>query len=136
MTQYFSNCISLDQAKSRWRQLSFAHHPDKGGDIAIMQDINRQYREFMLSFSEKESNDTSNETAAKIAEMVEEAVQYLRNIGVPDEILNVFRPEDVQVYYKIFGIQMDDFFKKKTNNKVAANDILTAAKLIGKILYK
>jgi hypothetical protein len=42
-TNYFDGCTSLDEVKSRYKQLAMQHHPDRGGDKQIMQEINAQY---------------------------------------------------------------------------------------------
>jgi len=40
---YFNHCKTLDEVKTTYRQLALLHHPDKGGDTATMQHINREY---------------------------------------------------------------------------------------------
>lgn len=44
-TKYFNGCASLDEVKSRYKQLAMQYHPDRGGDKRIMQEINAQYEE-------------------------------------------------------------------------------------------
>ena len=41
---YFHDCVSIEDAKRRYRILSKEHHPDVGGDTATMQVINAEYR--------------------------------------------------------------------------------------------
>ena len=43
MKNFFENCRTLDELKSEYRRLARIHHPDVGGDVATMQEINRQY---------------------------------------------------------------------------------------------
>ena len=45
ITQFFKQCRTLDEAKREFKRLALLHHPDRGGDTATMQEINRQYRE-------------------------------------------------------------------------------------------
>ncbi|MBE9117269.1 hypothetical protein IQ249_15315 [Lusitaniella coriacea LEGE 07157] len=45
MTQYFADTVGVEQIKARYRELAFKHHPDRGGDVGIMQSINQQYHE-------------------------------------------------------------------------------------------
>jgi curved DNA-binding protein CbpA len=52
---YFANCFTIHEAKKRWRDLSLIHHPDKGGDVKVMSEINRQYDAFIPS-SQPHSN--------------------------------------------------------------------------------
>ena len=39
---YFTHITSLADLKKQYRQLALANHPDKGGDTAVMQAINRE----------------------------------------------------------------------------------------------
>lgn len=34
---------SLEQVRSRWRALAALHHPDKGGDVAVFQELSEAY---------------------------------------------------------------------------------------------
>ena len=43
---YFLNINSLEDLKKRYKEVAFIHHPDKGGDTAIMQEINNEYQHF------------------------------------------------------------------------------------------
>ena len=41
---YFTGCNTAER-KLKWKELAKIHHPDVGGDIKVMQEINRQYLE-------------------------------------------------------------------------------------------
>ena len=41
--KYFKNVTNLQELRSQYRTLAFKFHPDKGGDTAIMQEINAEY---------------------------------------------------------------------------------------------
>lgn len=43
MTNWFSDCKTLDEIRKRYHELALKFHPDLGGDTATMQDINAQY---------------------------------------------------------------------------------------------
>ena len=43
MLKYFNNCQTLQQAKELYRTLAIKNHPDKGGDNAVMQEINAEF---------------------------------------------------------------------------------------------
>jgi len=42
---YFSHVNTVIEIKTSYRKLCSIHHPDKGGDTGIMQEINAQYHE-------------------------------------------------------------------------------------------
>ena len=41
---YFQNIQSLADLKKEYRRLAMLHHPDKGGDTALMQQVNTEIR--------------------------------------------------------------------------------------------
>lgn len=41
--QFFQNCTTIDEVKSLYKKLAMQHHPDRGGDTATMQVINKEY---------------------------------------------------------------------------------------------
>ena len=40
---WFSNCNSVDELKKEFRRLVFIHHPDKGGNVKTMQELNAEF---------------------------------------------------------------------------------------------
>ncbi len=40
---YFSDCNSPDEIRTKYRNLVKKHHPDLGGDTKTMQEINTAY---------------------------------------------------------------------------------------------
>ena len=46
MKDWFAHCQTLKEAQAEYRRLCFEHHPDYGGDTAIMQAINVAYQAF------------------------------------------------------------------------------------------
>ena len=42
-TKYLNECRTLDEVKRHYKQLALMYHPDRGGNTATMQEINRQY---------------------------------------------------------------------------------------------
>lgn len=47
---YFSNVLSENQLKSVYRMLVMRNHPDKGGNLRIMQKINEEYNQLKRGF--------------------------------------------------------------------------------------
>lgn len=40
---YFTNCKTLDELKAEYRRLAMIHHPDRGGDLETMKQINAEH---------------------------------------------------------------------------------------------
>lgn len=40
---YFEGVRTLDELRKQYRNLAFLHHPDRGGETKVMQEINNQY---------------------------------------------------------------------------------------------
>ena len=45
MRKYFEACRTLDELKAAYRKAALANHPDTGGTVAAMQEINAEYEE-------------------------------------------------------------------------------------------
>ena len=41
--KYFKNVTTIEELRKRYRELLKQHHPDNGGDVSIMQEINAEY---------------------------------------------------------------------------------------------
>lgn len=48
--KYFEKCQSLYEAKKLLKSLARKNHPDMGGSVEVMQDINNQFDAFCKSF--------------------------------------------------------------------------------------
>lgn len=57
MYTYFHQCTNQAEAKARYRDLVKQHHPDTGGDLRTMQDINAEYSKFMSESAKTEARD-------------------------------------------------------------------------------
>ena len=75
--KYFANCRTLDELKSEYRRLARLHHPDIGGDVATMQEINAQYetafnqiKHGAASAGGKQTSETAGEFIAIINALV------------------------------------------------------------------
>lgn len=55
--EYFENVSSIEKLRKRYRQLLKKHHPDNGGDVSIMQEINSQYDALFDVLSRSKSTD-------------------------------------------------------------------------------
>lgn len=50
---YFHNIHSLADLKKEYRRLALQHHPDKGGDTAIMQQVNTEFERLFEVWKDK-----------------------------------------------------------------------------------
>ena len=50
---YFHNIHSLADLKKEYRRLALQHHPDKGGDTAIMQQVNTEFGRLFEAWKDK-----------------------------------------------------------------------------------
>lgn len=58
--KYFQNITSLSELKKQYRELVKNNHPDKGGDIAVMQAINNEFEKLYNIWKDrKETADTT-----------------------------------------------------------------------------
>lgn len=58
--KYFQNITSLSELKKQYRELVKNNHPDKGGDIAVMQAINNEFEQLYNIWKDrKEAADTT-----------------------------------------------------------------------------
>ena len=53
MTKYFSNASSLEQLRKQYRDLLKKHHPDNGGNVSEMQEINAEYDKLFKLLKDK-----------------------------------------------------------------------------------
>ena len=52
---YFQDIRSLADLKKEYRRLAMLHHPDKGGDIAVMQQVNIEFEKLFDIWKDKPS---------------------------------------------------------------------------------
>lgn len=66
MAKYFKNITSFDDLKKKFRELLKTNHPDNGGDVEIMKEINVEFDALFPIWKnkkEKETGETIKETA-------------------------------------------------------------------------
>jgi hypothetical protein len=45
MSKYFEHLVTVEEVKRWYRHLAQLHHPDRGGDLRVMQEVNAQYHD-------------------------------------------------------------------------------------------
>ncbi len=81
MHNYFESCTTLQEVKELYRTLAKENHPDKGGNLQIMQDINNQYTRAINTIA-KGGKFTAAEAEAEIlqAEAYQQAINKVVNL--------------------------------------------------------
>ena len=73
---YFDQCTTLAELKAEYRRLALLHHPDHGGDVATMQEINAEHDR---AFSRlKAAQDAADDAASRPHS--EEAAEDFRRV--------------------------------------------------------
>jgi len=76
---YFTNPQTLEDLKQQYRALALKHHPDKGGDTAIMQAVSAEYEQLFERLKDTHRNKDgqiytasapSDETAAEFVAII------------------------------------------------------------------
>ena len=57
---YFTNCKTLDELKAEYRRLAMANHPDRGGDVETMKQINADH-DAAFEILKKRHNESADE---------------------------------------------------------------------------
>ncbi len=75
-TQYFSDCRTLEEVKRKYKELAMLHHPDRGGNTAIMQEINTEYASIIKNavFSFAEHSEQEQQEFIKYPEIINKII--------------------------------------------------------------
>ena len=85
---FFTNCYSVEELKQEFRRLAFIHHPDKGGSVGMMQEINAEYTSRLSYLTNRASQSDVNYDAQEevnIGERYREVIEkiiHLPNIEI------------------------------------------------------
>lgn len=95
---YFTQSITLDEAKKLYRHLANTHHPDHGGDLRTMQEINAQYAGYLSKYAynserarQTEAHADGRKTTADYCDL-NEVAEELRKI-----ILETLKIQEIEV---------------------------------------
>jgi hypothetical protein len=71
---FFAGLQTVEEIKSHYRRLAVKYHPDKGGDLRIMQAINQQYHDALKRCDGQTRTEGEKEYRYKYEADVEQAV--------------------------------------------------------------
>lgn len=86
---YFKNCETIEQVKHLYRTLAKDNHPDRGGDTATMQAINKEYSFIMAKIASGQGW-TAEEvnSAINFGELYKDAINAVINLeGITIELV-------------------------------------------------
>lgn len=84
--KFFTDCKTLDELKKEYRRLAMLHHPDRGGDLETMKQINNEHDE-MFELLKKKAN--ANAQAGKETTETPEEFRDIINTLLQMDGLNV-----------------------------------------------
>jgi len=71
---FFSGLQTVEEIKAHYRRLAIKYHPDKGGDLRTMQEVNRQYHDALKRCDGQTRTEGEKEYRYKYEQDVEQAV--------------------------------------------------------------
>ena len=85
--KYFdiSEQISLTELKKQYRKLCLLHHPDKGGDKEVFQEINLEYRQALELIKQKAYQLNDMNLFKMINEQIYSIDGYINKLKVPEQ---------------------------------------------------
>lgn len=90
----FRNCATLEELKGNYYKLVMIHHPDKGGELAKMQEINNAYDEYFPLLKDRHANKDgeiytkeNEEVAAHYKDIIDSLMRFE---GIMIEIIGSF----------------------------------------------
>lgn len=98
---YFKNVNNLQELRKQYKELLKAHHPDNGGDLATMQEINAEYDKLFKILKDKHESKTADgdkekadftrkydfETDEKLREVLQKIINFS---GITIDIVGCF----------------------------------------------
>ena len=87
--KYFKNVKDIKELKKEYKKLAFENHPDRGGKLEVMQEINKEYEKLTILLktkSAKQEQQQGEPTAEDIRRAREQAKEFIHII---DQIINL-----------------------------------------------
>lgn len=87
--KYFKNVKDIKELKKEYKKLAFENHPDRGGKLEVMQEINNEYEKLTILLktkSAKQEQEQGEPSAEDIRRAREQAKEFIHII---DQIINL-----------------------------------------------
>lgn len=91
MTTYFVDCKNLDELKRQYHRLAAKNHPDKGGNTAIMQEINAEYAARFEVLKRSQNEQAAEDTTGRTRATTESAADFI------DIINHLFKMDGITI---------------------------------------
>ena len=79
--KYFTNCATLDDLKRAYRAAAMQNHPDRGGNVETMQEINAEYEKRFEELKYQQNAAAAADTTGKTRATTETAGDFIRIIA-------------------------------------------------------
>lgn len=93
MLKYFKNCTTKEECKKMYKKLAFKHHPDRGGNVDTMKEINNEFDWIMkngIFKSAKAKKDTKKDYDFSTSQFKDIISALVRLDGLEIEITGCF----------------------------------------------
>ena len=74
---YFQHLDTVEAVKTHYRELAMQHHPDKGGELATMQEINSQYHTALKKLDGQAQDERTYTYKAEVEQELMDKLQEL-----------------------------------------------------------
>lgn len=99
--KYFKDCNTLEELRKQYKELLKTHHPDNGGNVADMQEVNAEYDQLFKVLKDKHESTTADgdkekadftrkydfETDEKLREVLQKIINFS---GITIDIVGCF----------------------------------------------
>ena len=80
MLKYFKNCESKEECKKMYKKLAFKHHPDRGGDLDTMKEINNEFDWIMkngiFKSAKKDTKKDYDFSASQFKDIIQQLIKF------------------------------------------------------------
>ena len=80
MLKYFKNCTTKEECKKMYKKLAFKHHPDRGGDLDTMKEINNEFDWIMkngiFKSAKKDAKKDYDFSTSQFKDIIEQLIKF------------------------------------------------------------